>query len=65
MTYDVEYNSFRFSSMELESILDSLSYTSMNDKCLSDKDRENMKKLCRLIDKSIIDNHIPTVTAVV
>jgi hypothetical protein len=65
MFYDREYNSFKFSSTEIEIILDSLSYTSWNDKCLSEEIKNNMRKLYSGIDKSLIDNHIPSVTAVV
>lgn len=65
MFYDPEYNSFKFSSTEIEIILDSLSYTSWNDKCLSEETKNNMRKLYSGIDKALIDNHIPSVTAVV
>lgn len=52
MVYDEEYNSYRFSSKDMEIILDALSYVHWNDRSLSKNDRDYIDGLYQSLDNS-------------
>jgi len=52
MTYDPEYNSFRFNSTDMELILNALSYVHWNDKCLSQKERDYIDGLYQSLENA-------------
>lgn len=52
MKYDIEYNSFKFSSRDMNIILNALSFTHWNDKNLSDEDRTYMDGLYQSLENS-------------
>lgn len=52
MTYDPEYNSFRFNTRDMEIILDALSYVNWNDRSLSQKDRDYIDGLYESLDNA-------------
>lgn len=66
MTYDSEYNSFRFKNNEIEIILNCLSYSTWNDKCLTEIDRTTIGRIYKIFDDATTTNpHYKNVTAVV
>ena len=52
MKYDEEYGSYRFSTKDMEIIIDSLSYAHCNDKSLSESDRDYIDGLYQSLDNS-------------
>jgi hypothetical protein len=52
MKYDEEYGSYRFSTKDMEIILDALSYAHWNDKSLSESDRDYIDGLYQSLDNS-------------
>ena len=52
MTYDPEYNSYRFSTKDMEIILDALSYVHWNDKSINNSDRDYIDGLYQSLDNS-------------
>ena len=52
MKYDEEYGSYKFSTKDMEIILDALSYAHWNDKSLSQSDRNYIDGLYQSLDNS-------------
>ena len=52
MTYDAEYNSYRFNEKDMDIILDALSYVHWNDRGLSQSDRNYIDILYKNLDNS-------------
>jgi hypothetical protein len=58
MKYDDEYNSYKFSTKDMEFILDALSYTHWNDKSLSESDRDYIDGLYQSLDNSGVKHNM-------
>ena len=52
MTYDAEYNSYRFNEKDMDIILDALSYVHWNDRGLSQSDRNYIDSLYKNLDNN-------------
>ena len=52
MTYDTEYNSFRFNSIDMDIILNALSYVHWNDGGLTQKERDYIDGLYQSLDNA-------------
>ena len=60
MKYDDEYGSYRFSTKDMEIILDALSYVHWNDKSLSKSDRDYIDGLYQSLDNSGANMNVTT-----
>lgn len=52
MKYDEEYGTYKFSTRDMEFILDALSYAHWNNKSLSESDRDYIDGLYQSLDNS-------------
>ena len=52
MKYDEEYNSYRFTSKDMEIILNALSYVHWNDRSLNEDERNYIDGLYQSLDNS-------------
>lgn len=57
MTYDTEYNSYRFSPIDMEYILNALSYAHWNDRGLSEHDKNYIDSLYQSLETPVIPNY--------
>lgn len=58
MKYDEEYGTYKFSTRDMEFILDALSYVHWNNKSLSKSDRDYIDGLYQSLDNSGIKEQV-------
>lgn len=56
MTYDSEYNSFKFNSVDIETLLNCLGYVLWNDKCLNGLDKSRIERMYKIFDDASCEN---------
>lgn len=56
MKYDPEYNSYKFSSKDIDIILNALSFSHWNDHSLSQSEKDYIDGLYQSIDNSCVES---------